>query len=191
MRAELSELGMSESPVIAVHKRCIMSRRVVITVLAIGLLAACSSADTPKPGLQYISTPYRDPCVKPSLLAPEAVKVGEAFSATLRLTNACNELATVPVESSNPANLVVITESETVVWTLYELSGVVPLLPPTLETLQPGEALEFDVSWAGSNADEYIPVGTYTLIGLLTIVDEGSTKPFKDFEVRRPLTVTP
>jgi hypothetical protein len=168
-----------------------MRARASIIALVVSLLTACSTVDLSDSGSRYASTHYRDPCVKPSLVAPETVRVREAFSATISLTNECDEPAIVPVESSNPANLVVITESETVVWTLYKLGGVVPLLPPTLETLQPGEALEFDVSWAGGNADESIPVGTYTLVGLLTIVDEGSAKPFKGFEVRRPLAVTP
>lgn len=157
----------------------------------VGLLTACSPTDTPNSDVQYVSTPYNDPCIKPSLLAPEVVGVGEAFSATINLTNECDEPKTVPVEGSNPANLLVVTANDKVVWSLYEFNGTRPALPPTLENLQPGEVLEFDVSWAGGDASESIPVGTHELVGLLTIVDENSTKPYKNFEVTKPLTVAP
>lgn len=157
------------------------------------LLTACARTNTSDSKSQYVSRPHEDPCIKPGLVAPEAVGVGEGFTATISLTNRCDEPRTVPVDSANPANLLVITADNMIVWSLYEPGGDVPLLPPTLENIRPGEVLEFDVSWAGGGAGEPIPVGTYKLVGLLAIadMDENTAKITETFEVIKPFTVTP
>lgn len=168
-----------------------MTVKTATFTLIVGLLTACSPADTSDSDLQYVKTPYSDPCIKPSLTAPDAVKADETFSASISVTNECDEPRTIPVEGSNPANLLVVTKDNKIVWSLYEFNGTRPALPASLETLQPGENLDFDVSRRGSDASKPIPVGTYDLVGLLTIVDETSTKPYKDFEVVKSLTITP
>ena len=171
-------------------RRTLLGFLSIVALVSCGLVS-CGRAGVAGSGPRYTNAPYSDPCLKPTLETPAQVSVGAGLEALLKLTNTCNAFQTAYLVDPVPANLL-IGQNGTVMWSLHERGGTRPSLPPIPKTLKPEEAAEFTLVWTGENANgDPLPVGTYEAVGLLTVVSSDPSRPYRDFEVIAPVTVTP
>lgn len=104
-----------------------------------------------------------------NLAVPAEIRAGHPVPIVLRLTNTANAPRDLTLQGRPAAFDVIVTQRDgAMVWRRLDGEVIASILQ--LQTLAPGESLEFRHSWnQRTNAGERVPPGEYLVTGVLPI----------------------